>query len=132
MITTKKISMGAYDSILVADQKAFRISAQVDNTNVSADENGRKIIKAGTPVGNTSNKILEKRDTVLTTSVENSPEAQGIIYADVDVTDGNNTASLIIEGVIDILKIDETTRAKITETVKTSLPKITFFKGRAD
>lgn len=132
MITTKKISMSAYDSILVSDDNSFRISVQVDNTNVSADENGRKIIKAGTPVGNTSNKVLEKRDTVLTTSVENAPAAQGIIYADVDVTDGNNTASLIIEGVIDILKIDETTRAKITEAVKTSLPKITFFNGRAD
>lgn len=132
MVTTKTFDCNDCDSILIADQTAVRINVLVDNTGVSAGTDGRKIIKAGTPVGHASKDALTDRTTVLTTSSSGTPTPQGIIYADVDVTDGNGNAVLIVKGAIDILKIDETTRALITSTVKTALPDIKFIAGRAD
>ena len=117
------------DSILIADQTAVRINVQVDNTGISADANGKKWLKAGTPVGNTSKNALTDRTTVLTT-VTTAP--QGIIYRDVDVTNSPANAVLIVAGTIDMLKIDETTRAKITTDIISALPKITFIAGRED
>lgn len=139
MVTVKEFNSNANDSILIADQTAVRIGVLVDNTNVTADGNGRKIIKAGTPVGNTTKSALLDRTTVVTTSVTSgsdtltvTPTPQGIIYRDVDVTNGNAEAVLIVAGAIDILKVDETTRAKITTPVINALNKITFISGRED
>lgn len=139
MVTNYEINTDKNDSILIADQTAVRIGVLVDNTNVTANENGKKIIKAGTPVGNTTKSALIDRTTVLTTSVTSgsdtqtvTPAPQGIIYRDVDVTDGNAEAVLIVAGAIDVLKVDETTRAKITKPVINALNKITFISGRED
>lgn len=133
-----EINTNKYDSILLADQNSYRIGVQVDNTNVTANSEGKKIIKAGTPVGNASKSALTDRTTVLTTSVISdssgvtaTPEPQGLIYADVDVTDGTATATLIVEGVVDVLKIDETIRTNLLK-ITSKLPKITFIAGRED
>ena len=40
--------------ILIAPELAFTIGCLVGNTGVDADTNGKKIIKAGTPVGGTT------------------------------------------------------------------------------
>ena len=135
-MATKTYYSDEHDSILLADQLAFRVGIQLGNTNVTANAEGRKIVKAGTPVGNASKSVLEDRDAVMTVSVTTggttSPAPQGIIYRDVDVTDGTTDAVLIVQGVVDLLKMDETVQAMLTDGVKTALPKITFVKGRAD
>lgn len=137
MVTTKVFSSDEHDSILLADQLAYRIGVQVNATGVTANSEGRKIIKAGTPLGNASGKALEDNDAnILTTSVAGSPVAQGILYRDVDVTDlaGEETANavLIVRGVVDVLKMDKTVQAMLTSDVKASMPLITFFYGRED
>lgn len=133
-----EINTNKYDSILIADQTAVRIGVQVDNTGITADADGRKWIKAGTPVGNASTSALTDRDTVLTTSVVSdssgvtaTPNPQGIIYADVDVTTSPANAVLIVAGTVDVLKIDETVRTNLLK-ITDKLPKITFIAGRED
>jgi hypothetical protein len=119
---------GTEKNILLAEHQAFTIGCVVGNTGVTAGSDGRKIIKAGTPVGSASADVLPDSDVVLNVS---SATVSGIVLHDVDVTAGNENATLIISGTVDLLKIDETTRALITTTVKTALPKITFVNGRA-
>ena len=100
------------------------ISCMVANTGVSAGDDGRKIIKAGSPVKGD----LTARQTAftLTTSEE---DCAGVLLHDADVTDGNANATLLIFGSVDLNKLDETTEALITANVKTKLAgKVTFIK----
>ena len=88
-------------------KRDYAVGCQVGDTGVTADESGRKIIKAGTPVGGETD-VLKNRDTVLTVtnSDENGGQAQGVVDSDVDVTDGTATATLLVRGVVDLKKID--------------------------
>ena len=83
----------------------FEIGVQVANTGVTANADGRKIIPAGTPVGG-STSVLETRNTVLTVTNTQATgaNAQGVLRHDVDVTDGNANATLIVRGEVDSSK----------------------------
>lgn len=121
----KTETYGADKNILIAPELAFTIGCVVTNTNVTA-ENGKKIIKAGTPVGGSTN-VLENRQTELTVTngSDNGSTAQGVVLHDVDVTDGATNATLVVAGVVDLLKLDVT----VEETAKTALNRIIFMKG---
>lgn len=131
----KTYDVSAENSIIVADQLSFRAGVQLDNQNVVADADGKKFIKAGTPVGSAVDPLLT-RTTVVTKCVTSegavSPIPRGLIYKTVDVTTGTVDAVLITEGVIDFAKIDTDTQALITDAVKNALPKIRFINGRKD
>ena len=75
------------------------ITAQVDGTGVEADAKGKKIVGAGTIV-----------------------DGKGIVFNDVDVTDGEHEASLIVAGHIlnDKLPV-EATESQITAFAKQGL-----------
>lgn len=111
--------------VLLAPHLAFTINAVVGNTGV-ATSNGKKIIPAGTPVGNATNSVLEKRDTVLvvTNTSTLGANSQGVLRHDVDVTNGNSEAEVIVTGVIDSSKCPT-----LEATAKTALAKITFING---
>ena len=83
----------------------FQIGVQVGNTGVTANAEGKKIIHAGTPVGATTS-VLKVRNTVLTVtnSSETGANAQGVLRHDVDVTNGNANATLIVRGEVDSSK----------------------------
>jgi len=83
----------------------FEIGVQVDNTGVVANAEGRKIILAGTPVG-ASTSVLNVRNTVLsvTNTAGTGANSQGVLRHDVDVTNGNANATLIVRGEIDSSK----------------------------
>lgn len=117
----KKETYGADKNILIAPELAFSIGCIVGNDGVTENSEGRKIIKAGTPVGSTVN-VLENRQTVLTVGDAN---AQGVVLHDVDVTDGNANATLVVKGTVDLLKLD----IQITTAAKEKLTNITFMKG---
>lgn len=103
------VKRASYDApeldVLLNPDNAFEIGVQVNNTGVSADANGRKIIKAGTPVGATTS-VLKTRSTVLsvTNTSSNGANSQGVLRHDVDVTDGVANATLIVRGEIDSSK----------------------------
>lgn len=119
-----KETYGVEKHILIANNSYMvTLPAQVTNTGVDADSNGRKILRAGTPV--TGN--IEKRDTAFTKT--NGNTAKAILLHDVDVTDGASNATIVLAGVVDLLKIDSTTVELITSDVKTALPRIIFVEG---
>ena len=113
--------------VLLNPDNAFEIGVQVGNTGVSADSNGRKIIKAGTPVGGTVS-ALETRNTVLsvTNTSSNGANAQGVLRHDVDVTNGNANATMIVRGEVDSSKCPT-----IVTEAKTALTHIIFVNGGA-
>ena len=105
----------------------FEIGVQVANTGVTADSEGRKIIKAGTPVGGTTS-VLATRNTVLTVTNSSSTgaNAQGVLRHDVDVTAGNANATMIVRG-----EVDESKCPTIATEAKTALVHIIFVNGGA-
>ena len=110
--------------ILVAPELAFTIGCLVGNSGVDADSNGKKIIKAGTPVGG-STSVLTNRQTVLTKGAEN---AQGVVLHDVDVTNGDGRATLVVSGYVDLYKVDDDVKSIITSATST-LSRIVFLNG---
>jgi hypothetical protein len=88
----------------LASSKVQAFTYQVSDAGVAADANGKKIVKAGT--------ILPANDAT----------AEGILYTDVDVTNGPQPGSLIVEAYVleDRLPVAPATEAK------TALTKITF------
>lgn len=80
-------------------------------------ENGRKIVKAGTPL----NGDLTVRGTAFVAAKDTSNPAVGILLHDVDVTDADANATLLIWGFVNLSRVDSTTAALITETRKTEL-----------
>ena len=86
-------------------------------------ENGRKIVKAGTPLTGD----LTARGTNFTAA--GTDNAVGILLHDVDVTDAAANCSLLIWGFVNLDRVDATTAAKITAGVKTALAgKVWFLK----
>ena len=122
----KSTKYGADKNILIAPELAHTVGCIVGNTGVEANSEGRKIVKAGTPVGGTVDVLIE-RQTVLTTcnTAENGAKAQGLLLHDVDVTEGNANATLIVAGVVDTAKLDVT----IVDAAKNALTKIILQKG---
>ena len=106
------------------DTGTFTIPVQVTNTGVTADADGKKIIKAGTPIGGSTN-VLENRNTVLV--VANGSTAQGVILHDVDVTAGQENATMVVAGYVDLNKIAVADQP--VADAKEALTKITFMKG---
>lgn len=110
--------------ILIAPELAFTIGCLVGNTGVDADSNGKKIIKAGTPVGGATS-VLTNRQTVLKKGASN---AQGVVLHDVDVTDGDGRATLVVAGYVDLYKLDSDVVSIVSDATAT-LSKITFLNG---
>lgn len=101
-------SFGNDKQILIAPELAFTIGCLVTNTGVSADAEGKKVLKAGTPVGGAD--VLVNRQSVL---AKNTEAPQGVLLHDVDVTKGQANATLVVEGTIDIEKLDEEVKALV-------------------
>lgn len=122
-----KTELGAPEKhILIAnDSYMVTLPAQVTNTGVDADANGKKILKAGTPLAGD----ITKRDTAFTKT--NSNTAKAILMHDVDVTAGAENATIIIAGCVDLLKLDSATQALVTSDVVAALPRIIFVEGSA-
>ena len=112
-------SFGNDKQILIAPELAFTIGCLVTNTDVSANAEGKKVLKAGTPVGGAD--VLTNRQSVL---VQNTEAPQGVLLHDVDVTKGQANATLVVEGTIDIEKLDEEVKA-LVNTASANLKKVT-------
>lgn len=117
--TTRKI-------ILVDEKNSTAVSCKVANTGITADEDGKKIVKAGTPLSGD----LTARGTafVKATTTEGVSNAVGILLHDVDVTDGTKNAQVVIFGTFDLNKFDADVAELITSAVKSALKMIQFIK----
>lgn len=123
---TKKTAV-APNQILMFTDPQVGVSIIVNNTGISAGDDGKKIIKAGTPVSGD----LTARGTAFTkaSTTAGVSNAVGVLLHDVDVTAGNNNGTLLLFGFVDLNKLDTTTAALITTEVKTALKGgVTFLK----
>lgn len=112
-------------TILVDEQNSTAFSCVLTNTDVT-EQDGKKIIKAGTPI----HGDLTARNTPFTVAktTTGTSNAVGVCTHDVDVTNGNANGGVIVFGFIDVSKLDSDVQAMITTEVKTALNMIKFVK----
>ncbi len=123
----KTVAGTATKQILFATQPSMSVGVVVGNAGVNADSEGKKILKAGTPLKGS----LEARGTAWTLSADSSGSnpAVGVLLHDVDVTAGNENGTALIFGFVDLNKVDSSVTALITTAAKTALAgKVTFIK----
>lgn len=122
-IKTQKL--GAPKQILLNPDLQFSVGIVVSNAKF-VEEGGKKLVKAGTPmVGN-----LDARTTAFTVVGDSDAnKVQGVLLHDVDVTNGNANGTLLISGFVNTNRIDSTTKAMISEAVKTAIPTVKFIAG---
>lgn len=116
----KKTTAGAPVQILFNVQNQMSVSAIV-SAAAGVTVGSKKIVKAGTPVTGD----LTNRATAFTAA--GTSNAVGVLLHDVDVTEGDNNASVLIWGFVNLDRLDSTTAAKITEGVKTALKGSVWF-----
>lgn len=126
-----KETFGAPEKHILIANNSYMVTlgAQVTNTGVDADADGKKILKAGTPVAGD----ITKRGTafVKATTTEGVSNATAVLMHDVDVTAGAENGTIILAGCVDLLKLDAATKALVTSAVTTALPRIIFVEGSA-
>lgn len=83
-------------------------ACMVSDTGVTADANGLKIVKAGTP------------------HPKNDATCKGILLSDVNVTYGPAPGTRIFEGSVDTKKLTKNGIA-VSAEAKVALPRVTFF-----
>lgn len=118
-----KISYSTPKNILIGqDSYHIALGARVANTGVVADANGKKILYAGTPLKGD----IAKRDTAF---VKGAEDSTAVLLHDVDVTNGEENATIVLAGCIDLLKLKDETKELLTEEVKDALSRIIFVEG---
>lgn len=115
------------NQILFNTDPQVSVGILVSNEGISADSEGKKIVKAGTPLTGS----LEARGTAFAkaTTTSGASNAVGVLLHDVDVTAGAENGTLLIFGFVDLNKVDTTTAALVTSEVKAALKGgVTFLK----
>ena len=135
MVTSKTLTNET--DILVAPEVAVAFPCIVGNTGVNADAEGKKIIKAGSPLFG-SEDFLFNRQTVLRAVGDSTYKyVAGVARWDIDVTAGNTNATVLYAGYVDYLKLDAAVQTAVTTALTaggyepTKGFRITFIKGRA-
>lgn len=102
------------------------VGVVVGDAGVTADANGKKIIKAGTPLAGD----LTARNTAFSAVTSSSgSDAVGVAIHDVDVTDGENNAELLILGFVNLDNLENSVVSLITDDVKAALKgNVTFLR----
>jgi hypothetical protein len=117
------------NTILIGQESYYiALPARVTNTDVTA-VNGKKILKAGTPLSGDITARGTAMAKAKTTS--GSSNAVAILLHDVDVTAGANNATILLAGCVDLLKLDSSVVTLIDDAAKTALKNIIFVKGSA-
>lgn len=121
-----KVSLNNAKQILFNVQMQVSVSAMVSNEGVTADANGRKVIKAGTPLEG----ALDTRETVALKKTATAANTTCVALHDVDVTSGNANVAVLIWGFVNLNRLESDVQAMISADVKTALKNtVTFLKG---
>lgn len=121
----KKTTYGGPVQILFNVQNQMSVGIKLAKNFAGAvTENGRKIVKAGTPLSGD----LTARGTAFVAAADDSTgsagdgkPAVGVLLHDVDVTDADANATLLIWGFVNLSRVDSTTATLITAARKTEL-----------
>lgn len=121
----RKETYGNTNQILFAVEHQVSMGVVVSKA-LGVAEGTKKVVKAGTPL--TGN--LDARTTAFTAATAGSStevsNAVGVLLHDVDVTTGDANGTLLLFGFVNTNRIDATTKAKLTDTVKAAMPMIKF------
>lgn len=121
----RKETYGNTNQILFAIEHQVSMGVVVSKL-LGVAEGTKKVVKAGTPL--TGN--LDARTTAFTAATAGSSteasNAVGVLLHDVDVTTGDANGTLLLFGFVNTNRIDATTKAKLTDTVKAAMPMIKF------
>lgn len=121
----RKETYGNTNQILFAVEHQVSMGVVVSKA-LGVAEGTKKVVKAGTPL--TGN--LDARTTAFTAATAGSSteasDAVGVLLHDVDVTTGDANGTLLLFGFVNTNRIDATTKAKLTDTVKKAMPMINF------
>lgn len=127
---------GNEDDIVIVPEVAVAFPCIVGNSGIDADSEGRKIIKAGSPLFG-SVDFLFNRDTVLRAVGDSTYKyVAGVARWDIDVTAGNTNATVLYAGYVDYLKLESAVQTAVTTALTaggyepTKGFRITFIKGR--
>ena len=113
--------------ILIAnDSYMVTLPGIIKATGVTAGSDGRKVVKAGTPVYGD----IEKRDTGFTIAGTEGAKPVAVVMHDTDVTAGDENGTIVIAGCVDLLKLDSAVKTAVA-SVKADLPRIIFVEGSA-
>ena len=121
-----KVTGAAPVQILFNVQNQMSVGIKLaKNFSGAVTENGRKIVKAGTPLSGD----LTARGTAFVAAADTTAPAVGVLLHDVDVTDNDANATLLIWGFVNLSRVDSATVSKITANRKTELAgKVWFLK----
>lgn len=126
-VTTK--TFGSSKSILEDDKVFFSMSCRIKNEGITADENGKKIVYAGSPLSGD----LKARDTAFVVAGKDDTPV-GVVLHDVDVTGGTANGTVLVFGFVNMSKIDSAALSLLqvanTDTTKVidNLKHIVFVK----
>lgn len=121
----KKETLAAPQQILFNVQNQMSVPILVDKSMASVTVDGRKVVKAGTPL----NGDLAARGTAFKAAADTTAPAVGVLLHDVDITDNNANGTLLIWGFVNLDRLDSATAVLITATRKTELAgRIWFLK----
>ncbi len=95
------------------------LAVTVDDTGITANSDGKKIVLAGTVLGGGT----LANDTVKV-SETNTNEAEGVLLYDVDVTHGSASGTMIVHGYIDLNILPK----ESTQDAITAVKQIRFIK----
>ena len=105
--------MGKQDEILAFAGDYVTMSAMMDDTGISADEKGRKIVRKGTFVGGASASVFKDRTqklravTAASGSVVGASVVDGVLFDDVDVTHGPAVCAVMFAGTVKSSRLPE-------------------------
>lgn len=119
----KKITYTNDLEILVTPANLVCFSGTVLAAGAVADENGRKYVKSGSLIDAAGNVVTETgvagSETLTTAPI-------GILYQTVDVTNGDEACSLVVEGYLRADRVLAPFAAAAVALIKTALPNIKF------
>lgn len=107
------------------------VAVTVDDTGITANADGRKIVTAGTIVGggfftDNTKKVSKKNTQGASTGAAGAGvDAEGVLLNDVDVTYGPASGAMLIHGFIALDKLPE---APVADVVTALKGRIVFLK----
>lgn len=107
MAGVKVVKATVDNTILFNGEPYVAVSVIVANTGIDAGTDGRKVIKAGTPL---TGDLTDRTTAFVVASTSGEPavsNAVGLALHDMDVTDGNENGSLLVFGFVNHAKVEE-------------------------
>lgn len=109
--------------ILVTEKNLVRFTGTVVNTGITADDNGKKYALAGSLI-DADGQVITQTGSIGSETYSAKPV--GVLFTTVDVTDGEQPCSLVVEGYLREDRVLGDYADEMVTAVKTALPNIKF------